>query len=48
MARRYTLHFKIFGSVASELKDFSGEVFQDCGHVDSGCLVWRLVNDGER
>lgn len=47
MAGRYTLHFKIFGSVAGKLEYFSGEVLQNCGHVDSGCLVWRLVDNGE-
>lgn len=47
MAGRYTLHFKIFSSVASELEDFGGEVFQDCGYINSGCVVWRLVGNGD-
>lgn len=36
MARRNTLHFEVFGGIASKLEDFGGEVFKDGSDVDGG------------
>lgn len=37
VTRSDTLDFEILGGVASEFKNFSGQIFEDSGDVDGGC-----------
>ena len=36
MTGRDALYFEILGGVACQLKNFGGEVFENCGDVDGG------------